>query len=111
MSHSVDEHYSVYSETRRRARKPHTCAACNETISPGRTYHVIFIAFDGDIETLKRCERCQVIHLHLRKLGAGEDMWPAERLDCGEEYKEHWGKEPPPWLAALAFSLPGEALA
>jgi len=30
-------------------------------------------------------------------------MYPAERLDCGQSYKDEWGKEPPPEIAALAF--------
>lgn len=108
MSHCVDERYAVYSETRRRAIKTHKCSACKETIQRGHTYHVIAIIFEG-VESLKRCERCQKIHLHLRGLGDG-DMWPDERLNCGEEYKEHWGREPPPDIAALAFALPGETI-
>jgi len=108
VSHEYDEAYAVYSETRRRAIKPHKCSACKETISPGHTYHVIAIIFEG-VESLKRCERCQKIHEHLRTLAPGE-MWPDERLNCGEEYSEHWGREPPEHIAALAFVLPGEKL-
>ena len=108
MSHEVDERYAVYSETRRRAIKQHKCSACKEAIRPGHTYHVIAIIFEG-VESLKRCERCQAIHLHLRTLD--RDMWPDERLNCGEEYREHWGREPPPEIAAMAFALPGEVKA
>ncbi len=108
MSHSVDEIYSVYVETDvRRARKRHVCNACEEPIPAGAGYTKIFIVFDQKPEWLKRCARCQKIHKHLRTLDPG-DTWPDEKLDCGEEYRLHWGVEPPPEIAALAFSLPGE---
>lgn len=102
MSHSVDETYEVYRERERKARKPHHCAACREPIPPGHRYFTIFILFDGAAETLKRCARCQAIHEHLRELSPG-DMWPDERLNCGEEYEEHWGIAPPDAVAELAF--------
>lgn len=109
MSHSVDEYYSVYRETEHKARKAHVCCACDEAIPPGAKYTDVFLVFDGDIDSLKRCARCQAIHEHLRNLDPGE-MWPAERLDCGEEYRQHWGHEPPLEIARLAFLLPGESL-
>jgi hypothetical protein len=109
MSHYCEEVYEVYNEIHPIARKPHTCAACKESISPGQRYTRCFILFDGDAETVIRCSRCQTIHEHLRKLGDG-DMWPAEKLDCGQEYLEHWGKEAPPEIAALAFWRPGDPL-
>ncbi len=105
MSHSIDEYYAAYRETMRVAAKPHYCSACTEGIPKGQRYYDITIVSDNTAHSLKRCERCQQIHKHLRKLGDGE-MWPDERLNCGEEYKEHWGKEPPPEIAALAFALP-----
>jgi hypothetical protein len=74
------------------------------------TYWSIAWVFDGRAQGAKRCERCQTIHKHLRVKGDG-DMWPAEQLDCGEEYAAHWGKEPPEDIAALAFALPGETKA
>jgi hypothetical protein len=107
MSREVDGVYSVYSETRPKARKVHKCDACHESIQPGHFYMRVVAIFDGEAETIKRCMRCQTIHKHLRKLGDC-DMWPDERLNCGEEYKQHWGTDPPPEIAALAFALPGE---
>ncbi len=107
MSHGIDEHYAVYDENRQRARKPHTCDACAETIPAGRRYYRVFVLFDGRAETVKRCARCQRIHEHLRELAPG-DLWPDERLACGETYEGEWGCEPPPEIAALAFALPGE---
>lgn len=108
MSHSVDETYELYVEsTVRRARRPHVCSACKETIPVGSTYTNVFIVFQNEPERLKRCGRCQKIHLHLRSLGDSE-TWPDERLNCGESYRTHWGEDPPADIAALAFALPGE---
>jgi predicted RNA-binding Zn-ribbon protein involved in translation (DUF1610 family) len=107
MSHSVDETYTLYEERFPRARKPHTCMACGERIAGGQRYARVFVLFQGDAETVKRCLRCQQIHEHLREMSPG-DTWPAERLDCGEDYEDHWGGEPPDHIAALAFALPGE---
>jgi len=94
MSHIVDETYAVYVEARHRARRPHVCGACHETIPVGVVYTRVFMLFDGRKETIKRCWRCQAIH---------------EYLACGEEYAAEWGVEPPPEIAALAFALPGDA--
>jgi hypothetical protein len=109
VSHSIDETYDVYDETTRTARKEHECDACDGKIRPGDKYVAIFIVFQGEIENLKRCARCQSIHAHLRVKGDG-DMWPDERLSCGEEYESHWGKPPPEHITALAFWLPGDPL-
>lgn len=102
MSESCDEYYTVYWERRRRARKQHKCCACDEPIAPGHVYMYISYVFDHEAGTYKRCLRCQTIHEHLRTLGGG-DMWPAERLDCGEDYEPHWDRPPPAEIAALAF--------
>lgn len=101
MSHYSEEYYSVYDETRPKARIEHTCDACGDKILAGDYYWRIAIVFEGSAEAVKRCLRCQQIHVHLR--GLGDDMWPDEKLDCGEEYEHHWGKKPPPEIAALAF--------
>jgi hypothetical protein len=108
VSHSYDDTYEVYNERPRKARKPHVCSACHEEIPPGAKYYTVFIVFDGETQSWCRCARCQAIHKHLRTLAPGE-LWPDETLDCGEDYKEHWGVEPPPEIARLAFLLPGEA--
>jgi RNase P subunit RPR2 len=109
MSHSIDEYYRVYNVEIRRARKPHSCDACDRAIAPGDRYASVHIVnSDGGGETVKRCGPCEVIHRHLRDNGGGE-MWPAEKLDCGEEYTEHWGKEPPEEIAALAFVTDADA--
>ena len=110
MSHEVDDYYTSYEELLPRARKEHECDACDAKIRKGDRYARIFIRdSEGDASTVKRCLRCQRIHEHLRKLGSPDNMWPAERLDCGEEYEEHWGAPPPDELAKLAFMTDDEA--
>lgn len=114
MSHSVDECYDFYKETHRKARKGHKCDACKEAISAGHHYWLVAWVYDGEAESVKRCERCQTIHMHLRKKcredGGYDALWPAEKLDCGLKYEDEWG-ELPDEIAALAFALPGEVTA
>lgn len=107
MSHEVEDTYDVYDEEERKARTAHVCDACHEQIGPGQRYTVVGIVWERRAETVKRCARCQAIHEHLRDLGGG-DMWPDEKLNCGEAYQDHWGKEPPEHIAALAFWRPGD---
>lgn len=107
MSHSVDECYDVYDEHFPRARKAHVCSACEGPIRPGDIYARVGIVFQGEAESLKRCLGCQRIHEHLRRLAVGE-MWPDERLNCGEEYEDHWGEKPPEDIARIAFMTPDE---
>jgi hypothetical protein len=109
MSYYAEEQYQFYNEPVLKARKPHTCDACKLTIPPGHRYVRISWCFDGRIESVKRCLRCQLIHEYLRGLGDG-DMWPAEKLDCGEEFEPHWGYAPPEWLQSLAFWAVGDPL-
>jgi len=106
MSHEVTDYYEVYCETRRKAKKEHVCDACSDRIRVGTYFWYVFYVFEDRTYTVKRCERCQAIHVHLR--GMNEDTWPDEKLSCGEEYRQHWGQEPPPEIAALAFALPGD---
>lgn len=108
MSHCIDDSYDVYDEKKVRARVAHKCHACKEVIAPGYYYWRIGRLFDHEWSSILRCPRCQKIHKHLRNLDIYGDSWPDEQLDCGEEYKDHWGKSPPPEIAALAFALQGE---
>jgi hypothetical protein len=109
MSQYCEERYEVYAENRTTARKAHECDACDGAIAPGDIYYRVRWVYDGSADGVKRCARCQFIHEHLRKLGDG-DMWPAEKLDCGEEYEQHWGVKPPAAIAELAFWRPGDPL-
>jgi len=111
MSHSIDECYGFYRVELRAARKAHSCDACGEPIAPRARYYVVRWEFDGKVDGVKRCARCEAIHEHLRKRGFRRETWPAERLDCGESYQDHWGEAPPDHVAALAFMTQSEAQA
>jgi len=95
-----------------KARKEHDCDACGVTIRPGDSYTRDALLHEGTWHVVIRCERCQVIYNHLeqRLQDSGSDECCARELDCGHEYRERWGQEPPAWLAQLAFWLPGDPL-
>lgn len=107
MSYEADGSYSRYAKTRRKARKEHLCDACDNVIKPGHYYMRIYTVFDGCSDTIIRCGSCETTHVHLTELcrESDDDMWPSERLDCGESYKGHWEREPPPEIAALPFLI------
>lgn len=109
MSYYVEDYYEVYNEKTVRARVEHICDACTEKISIGHLYTRIGIIFEKVAETIKRCLRCQTIHVHIRGLDTGGDSWPDEKLNCGENYKDHWGVDPPEEIQDLAFVTPDEA--
>ena len=110
MSYEAEDTYDVYNERRVKARKPRPCDACKETVPRGVHYWRVATLYDGRWTTINRCWRCQKIHLHLRDRGDAtpDYLWPDERLNCGEEYRDHWGDDPPEEIAALAFALPGD---
>lgn len=110
MSHSVDEHYGFYRELRHVARKPHDCCACEIPIVPGDIYYAISAQWEGRVEGWKRCARCQFVHEQLRDICQADGSWPDEELNCGHTFEERWEREPPAWLAALAFWKPGDPL-
>jgi len=106
MSHEVDYYYGFYHEMTHKARKSHVCAACGGSIEPGTVYTRISFEDEGHISSLKRCWRCQTIHVHLRSRLVFDGEWPDEWLNCGETYQERFGEDPPPEIAELAFASP-----
>lgn len=112
MSRSCDETYNVYDETWTLARKEHDCVACELPIRKGDRYMRAVAIHNGRVNVYKRCARCQFLHEFLRGMGRDsyEALWPDERLNCGEDFEEHWGSPPPDFVAELAFWLPGEPL-
>jgi len=98
---------ALYREERPRARKPHRCDACRETIRPGDVYIRCRSLSDGQWNEIARCLRCEAIYQHLGERGAG-DLVPDWTLDCGETYEDHWDEPPPDEIAALAFVTPDE---
>lgn len=91
------------------ARKPHKCSACHGDIRKGDRYSYTAFVFEGEVETIKRCLRCEYIYQTLRNdLGAGrisdEDTDYIEpRLDCGHRYEDTHAEPMPDHLARVAF--------
>ena len=113
MSYSAEEQYEVYNERRIVARKPFECdcVICSVVVRPGDSYTRVTTIYDGRVDTIRRCMRCQYLHEHLRCLCAAnsDGMWPDERLNCGLDYTEEWG-DLSVEIAALAFWQPGDKL-
>ena len=95
-------------EEQRRARVPHLCCACHETIRPGDRYNLYRTLYDGHWSTFKHCLRCwEIVEL----LGFADFTdGVAIRLDCGHTWEEASRGKPPSHVAALAFWLPGEPM-
>lgn len=59
---SIDlEPCEVWSETKRTARKLHTCDCCGGLIRPGRVYVVHFSMFHGEKTSEKMCASCLAV--------------------------------------------------
>lgn len=97
-----DEMCAVWNETHPRARTPHRCHTCKETIAPGVRYRRTATLHDGAWQRWKHCMRCAAI---LDALRVKLDAFGTDTLDmaCGEVWES-----PPEHVAALAFALPGD---
>lgn len=112
MSGYVEEYYDMLHHRVRTARKEHRCSACNRKIRPGDRYAYVFIVFEGDTETYKRCGACEVTWQHLMEVcmrRTGGEMYPREDLSCGLEYAKEWGGDPPEEIARLPMVSDDEA--
>jgi hypothetical protein len=72
-----DNDNAFCSETWRRARKPHHCGECRQTIQPKQRYLRVVGKADGEIWTAVLCEPCNEI-LHEFSSGAwsfGGEVW------------------------------------
>lgn len=98
----ADEAPSFYADEWRRARKRHTCCACDETIQKDHLYHYAKGLWDGYFATFKHCARCWRLFDNLNQRNPGEVQLG---LDCGEEYE---GPETDP-MYVMAFMTPEEA--
>lgn len=61
LSHDYDCYNSFYSESWRKARKPHKCCECGVIIEVGEQYEHVSGKADGRIFTAKTCAVCQDI--------------------------------------------------
>ena len=100
----VDDGPSCWRSEWRRARKPHTCVGCVETIRPGDRYHYSSGIWDGDPDSFKHCARCWRVFQILQE---ESDFGAVDlELNCGEDYE---GDNPE--MYALAFMTADEAQA
>ena len=61
VSCDIDECSLLLRSRTPKARFPHRCNECKRIISPGETYLVEVIKFDGTVETWKTCSDCKSI--------------------------------------------------
>jgi hypothetical protein len=112
MSQSCDETCPVWDEKRRKARKARKCGACGEEIRVGDVYSFTSALFDGAWTHYVRCLRCDEMYHFLSNKISRDGDWDegcAPLLDCGHEYVENWGSQPPPEVVELAFLTRDEA--
>lgn len=95
----------IWERTEQRARKPHRCYGCGETIPVGKTYAKTRFLFDGSWGGWKHCRRCDLIFNALQR-EVPSDVYVDPGLDCGETWQTAFGEPPPPDIASLAFVLP-----
>ncbi len=114
---SDGDHADVDTERRIRAAKEHRCDACKEPIERGHLYVRHTLIYGGTVDVTLRCLRCDAIYQQLVLIhreynkshrNSGDRDWPDLALNCGHEFKERWGREPPPELQRLAFMTPQE---
>ena len=88
-----------------RARQPHRCVACHETIRPRDVYVRTFVVCEGEPSVWQHCLRCNALLRALSDVGA-EDV--DIRLNCGHTWEEQFGPCPES-VARLAFLTADEA--
>lgn len=94
-----------YSETIRRARKEHECSACGDVIPRGHIYSYTIGKWYGDVQTTKRCLRCDQIFEFLMELS--DD--PVDcALGCGHSYEDIFDDHPPDWILGVVLAPPEE---
>ena len=75
---------AVYRDGWVRARKPHRCTVCDETIRRGDLYHKADGLWEGDWGHYKHCARCWRLFEALNAQAPGQIPLG---LDCGEVYE------------------------
>lgn len=87
-----------------RARKPHRCCACKETIRPGDEFRLIAGKWDGNFHQFRQCSRCAAMYDAIEEHATDGVVIT---LNCGHTWEEVIG-ECPEEVQSLAFALPGE---
>ena len=109
----IDAEDGCVRETKRQARKEHTCTGCGETISPKHIYIETASLYDGCWSTCKHCARCNALFdaivAKARETSFSYVVAIDPRFSCGESWVDNFGP-PPPEVVALAFMVQGESL-
>lgn len=67
MCFDYDGSCEVWKETFPRARKPHVCCECGQTIPKGRKHRSVFSVFEGDAMTSRTCLACEYVRSIIRE--------------------------------------------
>lgn len=67
MADYSDGYSVVLHDRNQKARKEHKCSECYRIINAGETYNVQRCIFDGQADSYKTCEHCQVVKSWLQK--------------------------------------------
>ena len=73
---------TVYECDRPKARKEHTCCECRGKISIGETYHKHHGIWDGEADTYKVCDDCEIVRDIVDK-----DQHPDDKSAFGHLYE------------------------
>lgn len=96
---------TVWRETTRKARKPHTCHCCGGPIQPGDKYLSHFSVYDGYVTDEKQCPACTIMVEEFAKVHGqhtSPSSMPELLVECAQneddaEMVAKWKKE----LAAI----------
>jgi hypothetical protein len=99
----IDESVDVWSESTRRARKPHTCEECHETIAPGDTYVRVATLYDGSWSDHALCSGCRAwasaYNATIREVCGCSGYWIGQLWPSIVEFaREHLGYDPNPCM-------------
>ena len=72
----------MHSQRLRRARKPHICCECHETIPAGALYEFVWGKWDGQFNTYKTCARCANIRDEYFTCGFGYGCLVSDFREC-----------------------------
>ena len=62
----VEEGYSVFHQSLRKAKKAHKCYECGNAISPGEEYERVSGLYEGSWDHFHTCSRCLDLHESLK---------------------------------------------
>lgn len=84
---------SVYTETYRRAAKPHRCCECYREIPKGQLYQHVKGCWEGEWLEFKTCERCDGQRHYLSRQIGESAPFGELREWCFESDIKFWAEE------------------